>query len=76
MKTMKLTTGTKVKDHRNPRKTGVVVEDLHPDAPIYGVVRVDWDDNRRVSRHHKFTLQPLQYGWPCLETALQVNKGK
>ena len=62
---MKLTTGTKVKDHRNPSKTGVVVEDLHPD-----------DDNRRVSRHHKFTLQPLQYGWPCLETALQVNKGK
>ena len=67
-------TGTRVKHHRNPSKTGVIVQDLHPNAPVYGVVRVDWDDNHHVSRHHKFTLQPLQYAWPCLETALQRNR--
>ena len=43
----------RVKHYRNHAKT-----------PVYGMVKVKWDDNEHESRHHKFTLKRLQYAWP------------
>lgn len=59
-----ITVTARVKHHRNHAKTGTVVADLNPKAPVYGVVKVKWDDNEYESRHHKFTLRRLQYAWP------------
>ncbi len=55
--------GTRVSHERNPTKVGTVVEDIHPKAPIYGLVRVNWDDNNTTTKMHKFTLKVVKTNW-------------
>ena len=55
--------GTRVSHQHNPMKVGTVVEDIHPKAPVYGQVRVTWDDNKSTSKMHKFSLKVVRTNW-------------
>ena len=63
VRTRDLVQGARVKHVDNPNKVGTVLQDLQPKAPIFGQVRVNWDDNNTTTKMHKFTLKVVKTNW-------------
>tara|TARA_Y100001970_G_C13982456_1_gene723876 strand:+ start:238 stop:444 length:207 start_codon:yes stop_codon:yes gene_type:complete len=63
VRTRDLVQGARVKHANNPNKVGTVLQDLHPNAPVFGQVKINWDDNNKASLHSKFTVKKIATNW-------------